>query len=242
MDTGHWQYLGDFNPEDWFGFIYRIVDLTNNRHYLGKKQFQRHLRKTIVGKKNKKKVTKESDWKKYVSSSMHVQAAIVEKGKENFLFLIESLHKTKGSLTYAEVEAQINEDVLRAVLPSGERKYYNGMVANVKFIPPAESSDEALHKIGRTSRVFSQNTDHHFQMTDEEKASWALTYRFSRGESLLPAELDQLKKNIQQEPAPVLQKPKAKTKEAVMLVCPHCKKEGKTNMARYHFDNCKLKK
>ena len=27
-----------------------------------------------------------------------------------------------------------------------------------------------------------------------------------------------------------------------MIMCPHCNKQGKSNMIRYHFDNCKLKK
>jgi hypothetical protein len=27
-----------------------------------------------------------------------------------------------------------------------------------------------------------------------------------------------------------------------IVICPHCNKQGKANMTRYHFDNCKLKK
>lgn len=157
MDFGHWQYFRDFDPEEWFGFIYRIIDLTTGREYIGKKQFERHIKKKVktkAGGTRNRRVKKESDWKSYTSSSTHINAAIAEKGKENFEFLIESLHKTRAGLFYAEIETQVNEDVLRARLPNGERKYFNGMVGNVKFLPPVDTEDEVRHRICKTSRSF----------------------------------------------------------------------------------------
>jgi hypothetical protein len=179
MDLGHWEYIGDFDVNDWFGFIYRIVDNTNGRHYIGKKQFFSYRKKPpLKSKVRKRKVVNESNWRTYTSSSAHVNDAIKEKGKENFTFLIESLHKTKASLTYAEVETQINEDVLRVKLPNGERKYYNGMIANIKFLPPEEISEETRAKIKQTMKLYWLNTEHHYynQFTEEQKEEWRKKY------------------------------------------------------------------
>jgi hypothetical protein len=181
-DYGHWIYIGKFNSDDWFGFIYRIIDLDNGREYIGKKQFHRHITKKVKtksgGQKNKRLV-KGSDWKFYTSSSTHVNGAISAKGKENFCFLIESLHETKASLHYAEIEAQVDEDVLRTRFEDGTRKYYNGMIGHVKFIPPAETSDETKHKIRQTLRAFWLNTNHHYynMMTCDERSEWDKKYR-----------------------------------------------------------------
>jgi hypothetical protein len=178
MDFGHWEYFRDFEPEEWFGFIYRIVDLTNGREYIGKKQFERHIKKKVktkAGGTRNRRVTKASDWKTYTSSSVHINAAIEEKGKENFLFLIESLHRSKAGLFYAEIETQINEDVLRARLPSGERKYYNGMVGNVKFLPPIDSEDETQHRASKTTRSFDVGCG----VPDEIKEEVRLKYRLA---------------------------------------------------------------
>jgi hypothetical protein len=114
--------------------------------YLGKKQLHQHLRKTVKGKVNKKKVIKESDWKTYTGSSVRLNLAISALGKNNYKFEIVSLHKTRASLVYAEVKLQINEEVLRTRLPNGERKYYNGLISGIKFIPPGETPEEAKMK------------------------------------------------------------------------------------------------
>ncbi len=145
--NGHWEYNNVIDPSEWFGFIYRIIDLDTGKEYIGKKQFWSTTRKTIKGKVNKKKIIKESDWRKYTSSSIHINREIEERGKERFIFQIESLHKSKASLHYTEVEVQVLENVLRERLPNGERKYYNGMVANIKFLPPIPSIEEHNSKM-----------------------------------------------------------------------------------------------
>ena len=145
--NGHWKYHNDINPQDWFGFIYRIIDLDTGKQYIGKKQFWSTTRRAVKGKVHKKKIIKESDWKSYTSSSIHINREISERGKDRFEFYIESLHKSKAALHYTEVEVQVLENVLREKLPNGERKYYNGMIANIKFIPPIPSDDETKSKI-----------------------------------------------------------------------------------------------
>lgn len=139
MDLGHWEFDQEFNTEDWFGFIYRIIEKSTGKQYLGKKQFFSVKRKKVEGKKNRKKTTKESDWRKYVSSSDDLKAGIAKDGKENYIFLIESLQPTKGALSYAEIELQIIEDVLRAKNELGEKKFYNKCIGQIKFTPPDKS-------------------------------------------------------------------------------------------------------
>ena len=148
MDLGHWTYHSEFEPDDWFGFIYRITDLDTNQEYIGKKQFHRHIRVPVKGRKNKKRVRKPAKWREYTSSSTHVNNAIAERGMSSFKFEIVSLHSSKGSLTYGEVKRQIFEDVLCAKKDDGTPKYYNKQVGAVKFIPPIQDEMERKYNKG----------------------------------------------------------------------------------------------
>lgn len=179
MDLGHWQYPGEFSVTDWFGFIYRIIDTTNNMEYIGKKQFWISKKKKVSYRKNRIITKSESDWKSYESSSEYVKKAILEKGKENFIFLIEALYKTKGKLHYAEIESQITEDVLRATLPSGERKFYNRSIGSVRFVVGVTTTEELSHAVLSVYKERTQNTNNHYfkQMTDKEREEWRIKYR-----------------------------------------------------------------
>lgn len=148
MNNGHWQYVAEINFEEWFGFIYRIVEISTGREYIGKKQFKSYTKKKVAGRKNKKSMVKQSDWKKYTGSSTHLNKAIEENGMDNYAFFIESLHASRGSLFYAEVHTQITENVLRVRLADGiTPKYFNRQVAGVRFIPPVESLAESVANI-----------------------------------------------------------------------------------------------
>ena len=151
MNIGHWNFDSNFNVDDWFGFIYRIVEKNTGKEYIGKKQFFSKNRKIVKGRKNRKVILKESNWKTYTGSSDYLQARISEFGLENFDFFIESLQPTKGALSYAEIELQVTEDVLRAKLPNGERKYYNKSIGNIKFTPPDKVSSKTRAKISSSS-------------------------------------------------------------------------------------------
>ena len=145
-DTGHWQFIHSFDPDNWFGFLYRITEIDTAREYVGKCQFHQHLRVKVKDKVRKKKVVKESKWKSYHGSSVRLNLAIAEKGIQNYRFEIVSLHKTRASLVYAEVLIQITENVLRERLADGSRKFYNGLISGIKFIPPDETPEEATMK------------------------------------------------------------------------------------------------
>lgn len=133
---GHWKSPWQFNPEEWYGFVYRIHDLEHNRYYIGKKQLLSRQRKKVSGRKNRKVVYKPTNWESYTGSSNSLNETIQSIGKDRFEFFIESLHETKGSLYYGEVLLQIKEDVLRAKMDNGEYKYYNGQISSVRFRPP----------------------------------------------------------------------------------------------------------
>lgn len=147
MDLGHWVFPHEFDISEWFGFIYRITEKHTGRHYIGKKQFHANRTKAVPGRKNRKHYKKESDWKKYTGSSVELNKAIELHGKDNYIFQIESLHKTKGSLHYQEVVVQITENVLTERFADGTRKYYNGNISAVKFYPPNPTEDELKMKL-----------------------------------------------------------------------------------------------
>lgn len=150
MDNGHWQYPKEINPEEWFGFVYRIVEKSTGKEYIGKKQFWAVTRKKIKNRKNRKRIVKEGKWRTYTGSSKALNAAIAEHGMDKYTFTIESLHTTKGSLFYAEVEKQVKENVLREKLKDGTPKYYNRQIAGVRFIPAEPTEAEILSE--NTSR------------------------------------------------------------------------------------------
>lgn len=155
MNFGHWSFPLEFDTANWFGFIYRITELSTGRQYIGKKQFEKLSRKIVKGRKNRKHVKSQSNWKIYTGSCKALNEAIEINGLDGYKFEIESLHKTKGSLHYAEVCLQIEEDVLRATMKDGvTKKYYNRNIAGVKFIPPFESVDEFKMKSKRYKALY----------------------------------------------------------------------------------------
>jgi len=133
MDLGHWQFTEEFDITEWYGFVYRVTDLVTTMEYIGRKQFFNVTRKIVKGRKNRKRVIKEGKWREYTTSSRQINELIVKHGKDRFKFEIIELCKTKGDLSFREVEIQWEEKVLTATLPDGTRKYYNGQIGAIKF-------------------------------------------------------------------------------------------------------------
>jgi len=123
-----WTYQGttftsdDIN--DFFGYIYRITNLQNGRKYIGRKYFVQK-RKPRGGKR---RVTSESDWKKYYGSSPELKADIKHYGKNNFKREIISLHKTLGKVNYEETKQLFLNNVLIEALDDGTPAYYNSNI------------------------------------------------------------------------------------------------------------------
>ena len=131
-------------PEDCEAFVYLITNTTNNRKYIGKKLAKRKVtRPPLKGKKNKRRSTKESDWRTYWGSSEHLKNDVNELGEDKFIREILYYCPSKGSAGYLEAREQF----LRNVLASDE--YYNGII-NVR-IGQSDSLQEALKNIDEIS-------------------------------------------------------------------------------------------
>ena len=133
MDTGHWYFPTSFDPSSAVGFVYRITNKLTGKAYIGKKNFWSVTRKAVKGKKRKVRITKESDWKTYCSSSKEVQEDIRIHSEDNFLFHIISLHKTKQELDYAEAKLQWQLNVVSSKLPDGTKAFYNKRTEVLRF-------------------------------------------------------------------------------------------------------------
>jgi hypothetical protein len=112
-----WTYEGQPFTSDmigeYFGFVYLITNLDNDKMYVGKKWFW-STRKLppLKGKTRKRKVQKESDWQKYYGSSDEVKLLVEQHGENNFKREILRLCKTKGECSYYELVEQVDRKVL----------------------------------------------------------------------------------------------------------------------------------
>ena len=132
-DLGHWEPELDFSIDDYFGFVYKITNIQTQRSYIGRKQFHSYIRKKIKGKKNRKKIVRESDWKTYTGSSEILNEDINRMGKDKFIYTIMKLCVTKRDLGYYETWYQMTESVLDSKFPDGTRKYYNNNIMSRWF-------------------------------------------------------------------------------------------------------------
>jgi len=146
-------------PENAFGFVYLITNIQTGQRYIGKKQFWSHHSKKVVGKRNRKHTTKESDWKNYWSSSDEVKAAVAVHGNDSFVREILTICYSKRDLTYGEIEEQFRRDVLRATLPNGQREYLNKNIMNRFFIPPDVRTKETLAKLSSSQQARCNTED-----------------------------------------------------------------------------------
>ena len=126
MDNyGHWTYNLEEKeiPNTFYGFIYQITNTTNDRKYIGKKQSITILKRPpLKGRKNKRHVVKETDWKIYTGSSDKLNEDIQKLGKDKFKFEILRFCQSKSELAYYEAKMQFDHDVLL------KENYYNGMI------------------------------------------------------------------------------------------------------------------
>ena len=126
--TNPWIYKGGiFNSDDIgdnYGFVYRITNTTNSKSYIGRKYFVQKRKP----KGAKRRVTSESDWKKYYGSSDELKQDIREIGRDNFKREIISLHTTLGKVNYEETKQLFLNNVLMEALDDGTPKYYNSNI------------------------------------------------------------------------------------------------------------------
>ena len=123
-----WLYKGtNFTSDDigdFFGYVYCITNTISGQKYIGRKYFTQR-RKPRGGKR---RVTSESDWKKYYGSSDELKSDVKRLGKENFRREIISLHETLGKVNYEETKQLFLNNVLMESLDNGEPAYYNSNI------------------------------------------------------------------------------------------------------------------
>ena len=123
-----WYYKGtaftsdDIN--DFFGFVYCITNIESGKQYIGRKYFYQK-RKPRGGKR---RVTSESDWKKYYGSSDELSADRKLVGNAAFKREILSLHTRLGDVNYEETKQLFLNNVLMESLDNGEPAYYNSNI------------------------------------------------------------------------------------------------------------------
>ena len=123
-----WLYEGKpFTSDDigeFFGFVYRITNLQSGKQYIGRKYFTQR-RKPRGGKR---RVTSESDWKKYYGSSDELKADRKLLGNELFKREIISIQPTPGKVNYEETRQLFLHKVLQESLQDGTPAYYNSNI------------------------------------------------------------------------------------------------------------------
>lgn len=114
-------------PEGCEAFVYLITNKTNGMMYVGKKLAKFKVTKApLKGKKNKRRSTKESDWREYWGSSDRLKADVETLGPENFIREILHFCPSRGIASYLEAREQFERKVLET------DDYYNGII-NVRI-------------------------------------------------------------------------------------------------------------
>ena len=123
-----WLYEGKpFTSDDigdFFGFVYRITNIQSGKQYIGRKYFQQK-RKPRGGKR---RVTSESDWKKYYGSSNELSADRKLLGNAAFKREILSLHTRLGDVNFEETKQLFLHNVLTETLDGKTPLYYNSNI------------------------------------------------------------------------------------------------------------------
>jgi len=127
MELGHWQLKNLNWDEDATHFVYEISKKEPIEgepfRYIGQKTIKRKKKyPPLKGKKRNRWIVKETDWKKYQSSSKELQSQISEFGKGEFNFDILKLCYGKSEANYFETWLQFQKNALF------DETYYNGIL------------------------------------------------------------------------------------------------------------------
>ena len=151
----HWAGLKP-DPDNFFGFIYRIDCIETGHSYIGKRQMWAAKRgaklcKSKIADKGsprwKDDCWVEADWHYYKGSSKYLAKFMADNPTYTFTYTILKNCRSRGILVFSEAEYQWEYKVLTARLPDGQYKFFNHMIGGIKFRPRLESSLETKTKI-----------------------------------------------------------------------------------------------
>jgi hypothetical protein len=97
---------------EYIGFVYKITRLSDGKSYIGKKLLTARRTKQINGKK--KKISIESNWRKYWGSNKELQEDVKTLGETAFCRDILHFCKSKGECNYTEAKYQFSLGVLES--------------------------------------------------------------------------------------------------------------------------------
>lgn len=160
VNYGHWNIdiVGEFDPEEWFGFIYLITNKSSGKMYIGKKNFKlKKTRKPLKGMKRKRIEYVDSGWKNYISSSKYLIEDIESIGHGMFEFHIIRLCTGKCELSYLEEKYQFESNVLQAKNSNGERLFYNQTIAHKNFAGIEKQTNESREKTSKSLTEYYKN-------------------------------------------------------------------------------------
>jgi hypothetical protein len=141
------------NILDYQGFVYLITNKITDEKYIGRKYLVAVRKKKVAGKKRKLVERKESDWKKYKSSSKRVQEAIHKFGLDNFEFKILECYKTRGETNFAETELLFKKEVLKKRIRINEKleiyEWYNDNIISRYFRKKSDAPERYILNYNR---------------------------------------------------------------------------------------------
>jgi len=141
----HWLYKGELlteSPEEYFGFVYLITNIKSNKKYIGRKYFGTTRRVKVAGKKRRKVIRKDSNWREYTGSSKPLNKDINRLGKSKFKFEILVFGETKGQVNYLE------ENVHHRLHVVARDEYYNDCIGPRRFAN-VRLSEEVIKKLNK---------------------------------------------------------------------------------------------
>lgn len=104
-----WQWNGrdltEDDAEKYYGFVYCIHNLKENKRYIGKKFFTKAGYRQVKGKR--KKTRKPSDWPTYWGSNDKLIADVKRLGEENFIREVLHLCVNRSDCAYLELKEQM---------------------------------------------------------------------------------------------------------------------------------------
>jgi hypothetical protein len=133
-------------PDGMEGFVYLIENNTNNKKYIGKKNFWERRKDPRTGRRKKK----ESSWRTYYGSCDELIKDVKELGKENFKRYILYICPHKKSMSYYETYEQFKRNVIM------REDYYNTNVEGKFF----SSEKDNIYSIVKSSTLLVEKALH----------------------------------------------------------------------------------